>query len=75
MKYLTLKVGTKFVSLDENGNVKLTKKPDLVWPVDMEQMVLEGMDKLKDQGLNVRVVLIDATQEPGSLEVTQNAQT
>jgi len=59
MKYLACKVGSKYVSMDEHGNVKLTKKPDLVWPVDMDEMVEEGMDKLRDQGLNVRAVIIE----------------
>ena len=59
MKYLTYKMGTKFVSFDEDGNLVLTKKPTMIWPIDMADPIDEAMFKLEDQGMNLRAVIVD----------------
>jgi len=59
MKYLTYKVGTKFISFDEDGNLVLTKDPTMLWPIDMKDSIDEAMAKLQDQGMNVRAAIVE----------------
>jgi len=62
MRYAALKVGTKYIScLKDTSKIKLTSNKDeaVLWPMDMQPMLEEGVENLIVQGHSPRVVMIE----------------
>ena len=65
MKYIAMKIGSKYVTMNDNGELKLVKGKNsaTVWPIELQPQVEEGMDKFIDQGLPVRLVIMEIKGE------------
>ncbi len=65
MTYIGMKIGTKYITFTEEGEFKLVKstKEATLWPIDMKSQVEEGLDKIRESGLNARLVMILGTGE------------
>ena len=65
VKYIAIKSGHRYVNIKDDGTYTLVKsvKQAMLWPVDYKHYMEEGLQNIKESGLNVRLVLIDGTGE------------
>lgn len=65
MKYVVMKAGHRFVEIDPDGQFRLVKKIDQAtkWPVEFEDYVSEGLDRIKESGISVRVHVVEVKSD------------
>jgi len=61
MKYLVMKSGHRFVLINEDGTFNLVKSINdcSKWPVEFQDYVEEGMDRIRESGISLRVHVIE----------------
>ena len=64
-KYVVIKVGHRYVHIDQEGIFTIVKSKKLAtfWDIEMQPYVEEGMDRIFESGLNARVVICDSMSD------------